>query len=156
MRIRQTTNIRIRLLINERQMTVIKTAWRISFRLPHEEPKKKYLLLAIPQRQVQMHYPNATSRRRGYRRYNIQWPGADCVLLYSICFPSSVSDRFYWSKRSMALMQVRTSAVWSCMVLFPPLWVTATHLFGLLLVWNLRKIFKNTIILTCYMGMIYS
>ena len=39
---------------------------------------------------------------------------------------------------------------------FPPLWVTATHLFGLLLVWNLRKIFKNTIILTCYVGMIYS
>ena len=33
------------------------------------------------------------------------------------------------------------------MVVFPPLWVTATHLFGLLLVWrNLRKIFKNTII----------
>lgn len=34
---------------------------------------------------------------------------------------------------------------------------TATHLFGVLLVWrNLREIFKNTVILTGYIGMIYS
>ena len=45
----------------------------------------------------------------------------------------------------------------SIMVFFPPSWVTATNLqFGFLLVWwNLREIFKNTVILTSYMGMIH-
>ena len=28
-----------------------------------------------------MYYPNATSRKRGYRRYSIQWPGTVCYYI---------------------------------------------------------------------------
>ena len=64
--------------------------------------------------------------------HSIQWP---LNRLYFIILHLLPFKRFWfhWSKRGMALMLVRLKCSLT-MVLFPPLWVTATHLFGLLLV----------------------
>ena len=92
---------------------VIKTAWRISFWLPHEEPKTK-CYSADNCKQLRSDRYKLTILKlqveREDKEDSVQWAVkcVDCNILQLLPFKRFW---FYWSKGIMALMHAGTSAV---------------------------------------------